>query len=164
VIFATNLAANFDRGFERRIRTHVLFEIPGAEERARIWHLQIHPTKTPLGPDVDFNQLAERYVATGGDIKNAVIKAAAAAAAELGPDLGKEIGQGHFESAIQEVLAAKTVMRQSLFDEENGSTPDPLNLLTQRDSRWRIAIMLAIGLSSTAFIAAIAAIALAFLR
>ena len=164
VIFATNLAANFDRGFERRIRTHVLFEIPGAEERARIWHLQIHPTKTPLGPDVDFNQLAERYVATGGDIKNAVIKAAAAAAAELGPDLGKEIGQGHFESAIQEVLAAKTVMRQSLFDEENGSTPDPLNLLTQRDSRWRIAIMLAVALSSTAFIAAIAAIALAFLR
>jgi SpoVK/Ycf46/Vps4 family AAA+-type ATPase len=164
VIFATNLAANFDRGFERRIRTHVLFEIPGAEERARIWHLQIHPTKTPLGPDVDFNQLAERYVATGGDIKNAVIKAAAAAAAELGPDLGKEIGQGHFESAIQEVLAAKTVMRQSLFDEENGSTPNPFDLLTQRDSRWRIAIMLAIGLSTTAFIAAIAAIALAFLR
>jgi len=164
VIFATNLAANFDRGFERRIRTHVLFEIPGAEERARIWHLQIHPTKTPLGPDVDFNQLAERYVATGGDIKNAVIKAAAAAAAELGPDLGKEIGQGHFESAIQEVLTAKTVMRQSLFDEENGSTPDPLNLLTQRDSRWRIAIMLAVALSTTAFIAAIAAIALAFLR
>ena len=164
VIFATNLAANFDRGFERRIRTHVLFEIPGAEERARIWHLQIHPTKTPLGPDVDFNQLAERYVATGGDIKNAVIKAAAAAAAELGPDLGKEIGQGHFEPAIQEVLAAKTVMRQSLFDEENGSTPDPLNLLTQRDSRWRIAIMLAVALSTTAFIAAIAAIALAFLR
>ena len=163
-IFATNLAANFDRGFERRIRTHVLFEIPGADERARIWHLQIHPTKTPLGPDVDFNQLAERYVATGGDIKNAVIKAAAAAAAELGPDLGKEIGQGHFESAIQEVLAAKTVMRQSLFDEENGSTPDPLNMLTQGESRWRIAIMLAVALSSTAFIAAIAAIALAFLR
>jgi SpoVK/Ycf46/Vps4 family AAA+-type ATPase len=163
-IFATNLAANFDRGFERRIRTHVLFEIPGADERARIWHLQIHPTKTPLGSDVDFNQLAERYVATGGDIKNAVIKAAAAAAAELGPDLGKEIGQGHFESAIQEVLAAKTVMRQSLFDEENGSTPDPLNMLTQGESRWRIAIMLAVALSSTAFIAAIAAIALAFLR
>ena len=107
VIFATNLAANFDRGFERRIRTHVLFEIPGAEERARIWHLQIHPTKTPLGPDVDFNQLAERYVATGGDIKNAVIKAAAAAAAELGPDLGKEIGQGHFNRPFKRCLQRK---------------------------------------------------------
>jgi SpoVK/Ycf46/Vps4 family AAA+-type ATPase len=164
VIFATNLAANFVRGFERRIRTHVLFEIPGAEERALIWRLQIHPTKTPLGPDVDFNQLAERYVATGGDIKNAVIKAAAAAAAELGPDVGKEIGQQHFESAIEEVLAAKTVMRQSLFDEENGIMLDPRNLLTQREGRWRVAILLAIGLSSMAFIAAIAAIALAFLR
>ena len=30
VIFATNLAANFDPAFERRIRTHVLFEMPGA--------------------------------------------------------------------------------------------------------------------------------------
>ena len=33
VIFATNLAANFDPAFERRIRTHVLFEMPGVEER-----------------------------------------------------------------------------------------------------------------------------------
>jgi SpoVK/Ycf46/Vps4 family AAA+-type ATPase len=35
VIFATNLAANFDPAFERRIRTHVLFEMPGVEERER---------------------------------------------------------------------------------------------------------------------------------
>src|SRR5215211_7867488 len=32
VIFATNLAANFDPAFERRIRTHVLFEMPGVNE------------------------------------------------------------------------------------------------------------------------------------
>ena len=164
VIFATNLAANFDRAFERRIRSHVLFEIPGAEERARIWRLQIHPTKTPLAADVDFNQLGERYVATGGDIKNAVIKAAAAAAAEFGPDLGKQIGQRHFESAVEEVLAAKAIMRQSLFDEANGSTPDALNLVMQRQGRWRVAILLAVGLSSTAFVAAIAAIGLALFR
>src|SRR3954454_23478687 len=37
VIFATNLAANFDPAFERRIRTHVRFEMPGPEERERIW-------------------------------------------------------------------------------------------------------------------------------
>src|ERR1043166_5937251 len=76
VIFATNLAANFDPAFERRIRTHVLFEMPEVEERARIWNLQIHPKKTPLASDVDFQRLAERYVVSGGDIKNAVIKAA----------------------------------------------------------------------------------------
>src|SRR5213079_1928576 len=75
VIFATNLAANFDPAFERRIRTHVLFEMPGVEERAQIWQLQIHPKKTPLAPDVDFQRLAEQYVVSGGDITNAVIKA-----------------------------------------------------------------------------------------
>src|SRR5919106_3451109 len=48
VIFATNLAANFDPAFERRIRTHVRFEMPGPEERERIWRVQIHPNKTPL--------------------------------------------------------------------------------------------------------------------
>ena len=167
-VFGTRKSADTRKALrffsERRIRTHVLFEIPGAEERARIWRLQIHPTKTPLGPAVDFNQLAERYIATGGDIKNAVIKAAAAAAAEIGPDVGKQIGQQHFESAIQEVLAAKTVMRQSLFDEENVTTPDPLGLMPRREGGWPVAILFAIGLSSAAFIAAVAAIALALLR
>src|SRR5262245_53201960 len=33
IIFATNLAANFDPAFERRIRTHVLFEMPVPSER-----------------------------------------------------------------------------------------------------------------------------------
>lgn len=36
VIFATNLAANVDPAFERRIRTHVLFELPGETERVQI--------------------------------------------------------------------------------------------------------------------------------
>src|SRR5262249_5418627 len=99
VIFATNLAANFDPAFERRIRTPVLLERPGVEERAKIWELQIHPKKTPLAEDVDFHRLAERYAVSGGDIKNAVIKAAAAAAAEPGVDVGKKIERKHFESA-----------------------------------------------------------------
>ena len=98
VIFATNLAANFDPAFERRIRAHVLFEIPGPEERARIWELHIHPKKTPLASDVDFRRLAERYTVSGGDIKNAVLKAATLAAAEPGPDLGKRIKAAGFRT------------------------------------------------------------------
>ena len=66
--------------FDRRIRTHVPFEMPAAAERERIWALQVHPKKTPLASDVDFRSLAERFAMSGGDIKNAVIKAAAAAA------------------------------------------------------------------------------------
>ena len=115
VIFATNLAANFDPAFERRIRTHVLFEMPGAAERAQIWQVQLHPTQTPLADDVDFQELAARYEVSGGDIRNAVLKAALAAAAEPGPDAAKRIQQKHFRAAIEEVIAAKRVMRQSLF-------------------------------------------------
>src|SRR5437660_965903 len=160
VIFATNLAANFDPAFERRIRTHVLFEMPGVDERARIWQLQIHPKKTPLAPDVDFRRLAERYAISGGDIKNAVIKAAAAAAAEPGPDLGKKIGQRHFESAVEEVVSAKAIMRQSLFT-DSLAAPDPINNLRNIDGRWRTAIVAALIVALAAFLASLFAIILA---
>src|SRR4029450_2194237 len=104
VIFATNLAANFDPAFERRIRTHVLFEMPGAEERERIWRVQLHPTLTPLADDVDFRVLAERYEVSGGDIRNAVLKAALGAAAEPGRDSTKALHQRHFEDGIRDVI------------------------------------------------------------
>ena len=124
VIFATNLAANFDPAFERRIRTHILFEQPGAEEREKIWRVQIHGRKTPLGADVDFRALAERYPASGGDIKNAVLKAAQMAIAEPGADEEKRIEQRHFEQGIEEVLGAKRVMDQSLFGAAATMLPD----------------------------------------
>jgi len=116
VIFATNLAVNFDPAFERRIRTHVLFEMPGVAEREQIWRVQMHPRLTPLASDVDFRRLAETYEASGGDIRNAVLKGAMAAAGEPGRDAVKEIHQRHLEDGMREVLAAKKVMRQSLFD------------------------------------------------
>ena len=116
VIFATNLASNFDPAFERRIRTHVLFEMPGVDEREQIWRVQVHPTRTPLAEDVDFHALAERFEASGGSIRNAVFKAALAAAAEPGPDADKQIHQHHFEEGMRDVLAAAQVMQQSLFN------------------------------------------------
>jgi hypothetical protein len=116
MIFATNLAVNFDPAFERRIRTHILFELPGVDERERIWRVQVHPRKTPLARDVDFRALAERYEVPGGDIKNAVLKAAQMAASDDGAEPSRQIHQRHFESAMDEVLAAKRVMEQSLFD------------------------------------------------
>src|SRR5687768_9654509 len=116
VIFATNLAANIDPAFERRIRTHILFDMPNAEERERIWRVQLHARKTPLADDVDFKTLADRYPRSGGDIKNAVLKAAQIATTEPGPDVEKRIHQRHFVQGMEEVLAAEGVMSQSLFD------------------------------------------------
>jgi SpoVK/Ycf46/Vps4 family AAA+-type ATPase len=164
VIFATNLAANFDPAFERRIRTHVLFEMPGVEERAQIWQLQIHPKKTPLAPDVDFRQLAERYAVSGGDIKNAVLKAAAAAAAEPGSDFGKKIHQRHFEAAIEEVIAAHKVMQQSVFTDRIIAASDQLNNSQNVEARWRSAMIVSLALAAAAFLVSLVAITLAYFR
>jgi SpoVK/Ycf46/Vps4 family AAA+-type ATPase len=117
VIFATNLAANIDPAFERRIRTHILFEMPDVQERERIWAVQLHARKTPLAKDVDFRALAEAYPRSGGDIKNAVLKAAQIATVEPGPDSEKRIHQRHFIQGMAEVMAAENVMSQSLFED-----------------------------------------------
>lgn len=116
VIFATNLAANFDPAFERRVRTHILFELPSAEDREQIWRAQIHPQKTPLADDVDFRALALLHALSGGDIQNAVLKAAQAAAAEPGKDRQKAIAQRHLEAGVAAVVAARKTMRQSIFE------------------------------------------------
>jgi SpoVK/Ycf46/Vps4 family AAA+-type ATPase len=129
VIFATNLAANIDPAFERRIRTHILFEMPNAAERERIWRVQLHARKTPLADDVDFRELAERFPRSGGDIKNAVLKAAQIATTEPGPDSSKRIHQRHFIQGMEEVFAAEGIMGQSLFDV--AAAPVPGGVLEQ---------------------------------
>ncbi|MGZ8469646.1 MAG: ATP-binding protein [Gemmatirosa sp.] len=184
VVFATNLAANFDPAFERRIRTHVLFEMPGREERERIWQVQLHPLHTPLSADVDFAALAERYPASGGDIKNAVLKAAAAAAAEPGLDAGKRIHQRHFVQGIEDVIAAKSVMRQSIFDDENATTAAAMATrpagagtsgmavadartaiaLQAMEARMQRALLLGIVLGGTGLLAGLAALVVVALR
>lgn len=159
VIFATNLAANFDPAFERRIRAHVRFDMPEVEEREKIWKVQIHPNKTPLAKDVDFRLLAERFAISGGDIKNAVLKAAAAAAASPGPDRGKQIHQEHFERAIAEVLAAKSVMQQSLFSDYPAIDP-----LAEAIRKIEARMLAAVALAGSALIAALIALGIVLLR
>jgi SpoVK/Ycf46/Vps4 family AAA+-type ATPase len=161
VIFATNLAANFDPAFERRIRTQILFGMPGPDERERIWRVQMHPRLTPLHDDVDFRTLAEKYEATGGDIRNAVLNAATAAASEPGPDVSRSIRQAHFEAGIRGVLAGKTVMQQSLFGaRESAAVPPGVNEVASLLGvpAWTLA------LSITAFVTALAALITALVR
>ncbi len=162
VIFATNLAANFDPAFERRIRTHVLFELPGETERVRIWRAQLHPTRTPLAPDVDFDALARRYDVSGGDIQNAVLKAALAAAAEPIPDLSKKIQQQHFEVGMEEVMASKRVMQQSIFADQAALTSEselPTSAIASQASQ-----LLAYGLPGMTLLIALIALGVALLK
>ena len=159
VIFATNLAANFDPAFERRIRTHVLFEMPEEAERAQIWRVQLDPVRTPLADDVDFKTLARKYEVSGGDIRNAVLKAALSAAAEPIPDSSKRIRQQHFVTAIEEVIAAKRVMQQSLFTADAASAESQFNAAALDMSR-----VVGFVLSGAALLVALVALAVALLR
>jgi len=146
VIFATNLAANMDPAFERRIRTHILFEMPNVDERERIWRVQLHPRKTPLAEDVDFRALAEAYPRSGGDIKNAVLKAAQIATTEPGPDAGKQIHQRHFVQGMEEVIAGTSVMAQSLF--EDGAALPPLAGFVEEMSEGQEALRAELALAA----------------
>ncbi|MEJ7758023.1 MAG: ATP-binding protein [Gemmatimonadaceae bacterium] len=165
VIFATNLAVNFDPAFERRIRTHVLFEMPGVDEREKIWQVQVHPAKTPLGEDVNFRLLAERYEVSGGDIKNAVLKAATTAAAEPGMDAVKKIHQWQFERAIDEVVGGKSVMQQSLFGEREQTGEDRLmRAVEAAELRWRKTAQAALATAGLSIALALVAVAVAIVR
>ena len=150
VIFATNLAANLDPAFERRIRTHIRFDLPGLEERERIWRAQLHATKTPLAADVDFRALAERYPRSGGDIKNAVLKAAQLATFEPGPDPEKRIHQRHFVQGMDEVMAAQSVMSQSLYE-----TREATALPTRREQQVLAVALGALVIALAALVTAI---------
>ena len=175
VIFATNLARNFDPAFERRIRTYIYFELPGLEEREAIWRAQIHLQKTPLAPDVDFRQLALRFERSGGDIKNAVLKAALMAADEAVPDTRKQIRQEHFERAMEEVIAARRVLQQTVLAEEANTPEATMARIEERQGEQQALvektlramqrpIVIAIGLASVAAGLAVVAILLVLLH
>jgi len=160
VIFATNMASNLDAAFERRIRTHVLFEMPGVAEREQIWRVQMHPEHTPLGNDVDFQSLAAKYEASGGDIRNAVLKAALAAAAEPGSVETKAICQRHLEDGIRDVLAGKLVMKQSLADPR----ADPRTAVETWNNPLAKMVAAAAFLSAAALLVALVVLVLVLLR
>lgn len=74
VIFATNLAENYDKAFETRIRS-IHFDMPDESCRKRIWECHI-PTKFPLGEGLTresvATELAKQDNFCGRDIRNAV--------------------------------------------------------------------------------------------
>jgi SpoVK/Ycf46/Vps4 family AAA+-type ATPase len=161
VVFATNLAANFDPAFERRIRTQVLFEVPDVESRERIWRTQLHP-RTPVASDVDFRRLAEQFEVTGGDIRNAVLKAATAAAADTSHGPTRAVNQRHLETGVEEVLAGKRVMQQSLFATPAGQELVPTATATRPE--FFPAAVWALPVSVVALVTALAALIAALVR
>jgi len=78
-VLTTNRTVTLDTGLRRRISAVFSFEIPGPEERVKIWEGLI-PDSLPLDEDVDLKSLADRFPMSGGHIKNAILCAVRRAA------------------------------------------------------------------------------------
>lgn len=71
------------------------FALPEIDERKRLWQAMI-PSKAPIAGAVSFDGLAQRFVMSGGHIRNAVMRAAFLAADEQ-----TSIHPAHFARAAQ---------------------------------------------------------------
>ena len=78
-IAITNRYAQVDAAFHRRFKFILEFAMPDATTRAALWRLLV-PKDAPTADDVDFAELGQRFVLSGGSIKSAVFRAAVNAA------------------------------------------------------------------------------------
>jgi SpoVK/Ycf46/Vps4 family AAA+-type ATPase len=94
-ILASNLRANLDEAFLRRLNFVVTFPFPDEAHRLLIWQ-GIWPGETPLADDVDLRFLAHEYKFTGGNIKNVAL-----AAAFLAAEDGSPVTMNHLLQAVR---------------------------------------------------------------
>lgn len=74
-ILSTNLRANLDEAFARRLDAVIDFALPDADFRERLWELCLGPD-VPRGDDLDLRFAAERFELSGGNIRSIAVTAA----------------------------------------------------------------------------------------
>lgn len=154
VIFATNLAVNYDRAFVSRL-INIEFKLPDAQLREKIWKAHLYPTEEskkkdvhlniPLASDVDLMQLAEKYALCGRDIRNAVVEACVSArmkgaeavdmacltgAADMVEKRNQDIANAEDHTSIQ----TKSVKKVNPSDEAKQVLADVLNYRMEKES------------------------------
>lgn len=114
VAFATNLAKNFDGAFVRRILLHVEVPAPDRAGRHQLWQRMFNPT-VPGRDQLDWDRLADTSEGlVGGEIKNAVLIAAAVAASR--PEETHRVNTDDVLQAIADVQRAKRDIGRYDFD------------------------------------------------
>ena len=73
-ILATHRVIEMDPSLDRRISMKIPFSFPDKPRRESIWKALV-PSQVKIGKDVNFDVLAEKYVFTGGLIKNTLFMA-----------------------------------------------------------------------------------------
>ncbi len=87
-VLTTNLRANVDEAFLRRLDAIVDFPLPEVEDRRRLWERNLS-ANAPKADDIDLDFLARRFSLAGGNIRNVAV-GAAFLAADAGRPLGME--------------------------------------------------------------------------
>lgn len=105
VIFATNFARNYDSAFVSRISQHIMFELPGHDERRNIWSKMLVPG-IPLADDRDMildsaAQLSESL--SGREIRTCMRLALPKA---LVQSTTPRLSASHIQAAIDQVRTA----------------------------------------------------------
>jgi ATP-dependent 26S proteasome regulatory subunit len=114
VVFATNLAKNFDGAFVRRILFHVEVPPPDCAGRKQLWQRMIGG-KVPGRQLLDWDVLAQQSDGlAGGEIKNAVIIALSGTAARQAPE--RQVRMPDLLEAIADMKRAKTDIGRYDYD------------------------------------------------
>ena len=71
VILSSNMRSNVDEAFGRRLQAIIHFPVPKYAERLHLWN-QSYSSHTQFAPNVDMEQIAEKFELAGGSIINVV--------------------------------------------------------------------------------------------
>jgi len=80
-VFATATLDTIEPQTLSRLHHVVFFDRPEKDARERLWR-ELMPARMPVAEDVKVNSLAERFAFAGGDIRNAILRAAARRASQ----------------------------------------------------------------------------------
>lgn len=94
-IMATNLRQNLDDAFTRRLDFMIDFPFPDTYYRQLLWESHF-PADAPIHQDVNIEEIANRYLLAGGNIRNAALAAAFLAATD-----GSVITRDHIRHAVR---------------------------------------------------------------
>jgi SpoVK/Ycf46/Vps4 family AAA+-type ATPase len=118
-VLTTNLRANLDEAFIRRIGVSVDFPLPAPPDRLRLWQRAL--ADAPCDPALNLQDVAERLELAGGAIMNAAVAAAYFAAEEQGV-----INGGRLQRAVRwELQKARRLMGSNALDALLPSTTKP---------------------------------------
>jgi SpoVK/Ycf46/Vps4 family AAA+-type ATPase len=95
VVMTTNAETAIDPAFRRRIRFRIRFPAPDEQQRLQLWQGMM-PKQAQVAPDLDLRAIAQRFPLAGGNIMNALVRAATAAQAD-----GSAIMQHHLMRAAE---------------------------------------------------------------